>query len=673
MSTKKFHNEFLKTILSRFDTNVFNSNLYTFNKSLSEIKRNKIIITPADKNVGIVLIESNVYYKLCTEHLLDATIYSNISFNPHFFLLDKCRKTLSSNFSNCHISHDLFKKLNSCITDKKLPSFRILPKVHKPKFGIRPLVNCSFSVTSPISKFASFYLNNLVLKYKIILKDSQNFIQISKDICFNKNSKLYTSDFVSLYTRIPQNKCISNIMELVSKDMKLNPKYYSEFNPSGFYSLLSLILENNYFYFSHLNSLLFFLQLSGVAMGTSCGPSVANLHLVYYEIRFLHNVNVSLYHRFIDDNIFVSENVLTNKDFEDIYPDLELEIQQADEVNFLDLKIKFDLLYNLNFDLYIKPTNTFSYLLVNSNHPRYCFENIVKTLLYRIKRTCNDLNKFYYHSSVLFCNLLPRKYPPKVILNLIRYFSNLDRNSLIPYIEKPNNISNNLLFITTFDRFLPNHSSFLSNIWNSCLDNNPILNNFQFKTVYRNQPNLNSYYVNKISSPFSTNSYYKCNSDKCKVCRFAITDKYLKNENNLPILIPSKSTCTNSNCIYFISCIKCNKFYVGETGRSISKRMSEHLDKIRYAIKKCDNLDLLENFLIKSKDCYLLYKHFIFNHNINNDFKFQVFTKNFVNYRNRLETDLMTIFNTHHPNGLNTISSHSLYSLENYPSPPLKN
>ena len=133
-------------------------------------------------------------------------------------------------------------------------------------------------------------------------------------------------------------------MELVSKDMKLNPKYYSEFNPSGFYSLLSLILENNYFYFSHLNSLLFFLQLSGIAMGTSCGPSVANLHLVYYEIRFLHNVNVSLYHRFIDDNIFVSKNVLTNKDFEDIYPDLELEIQQADEVNFLDLKIKFDLL-----------------------------------------------------------------------------------------------------------------------------------------------------------------------------------------------------------------------------------------------------------------------------------------------------------------------------------------
>jgi hypothetical protein len=90
------------------------------------------------------------------------------------------------------------------------------------------------------------------------------------------------------------------------------------------------------FYFSHLNILVFFLQLTGIAMGTSCGPAVANLHLVYYEIRFLHNINVSLYHRFIDDNIFVSENILTNKDFENIYPGLELEIQQADEVNFLE-------------------------------------------------------------------------------------------------------------------------------------------------------------------------------------------------------------------------------------------------------------------------------------------------------------------------------------------------
>ena len=672
-STKQFHSLFLKSILNRIDINNYNFNFNCFNKALKNIKRKNIIITPADKNVGIVLIESRIYLKLCKEHLLDTSIYSNISFNPHFSLFSKSRNLLTSLFSNSHISQDLYYKLSDCIRDKKLPSFRALPKVHKPKFGIRPLVNCSFSITSPISKCISFYLNKLVLKFNLILKDSQNFIQISRNFTFNKNSKIYTSDFVSLYTKIPQKKCISNIMELLTNDMSLFPKNYSDFNPYGFSSLLSLILENNYFSFSHVKEQYFFLQLSGIAMGTSCGPAVANLHLVYYELKYLHSLNVSLYHRFIDDNVFISDSLLTNEDFENIYPDLELEIQQSDVVNFLDLKIKFDLLYRLNFDLYIKPTNTFSYLLTNSNHPKFCFKNIIKTLLYRIRRTCNDLDKYYYHSSLLLYNLLKRQYPHNLVLNLIRYFSNVDRNSLIPYVEKPNNISNSLLFITSFDRFLPNHSNFLNDIWNSCLENNSNLRKTQFKIVYRNHPNLNSYFVNNKSSPFMSNRFQTCNSKSCRVCNFAITDRFLKNEKNLPILIPSNSTCDSSNCIYFISCIKCNKFYIGETGRSISKRLNEHLNKIRYAIKKSNCPILLENFLKNSKDCYILYKHFVFNHNVNQDFKFQVFTKNFIYFRNRLETDLMTIFNTYHPNGLNSIASNTLYSLENYPIPPLKN
>ena len=43
-----------------------------------QIKYNKIIVTPADKNVGIVLIESNVYLNLCKKHLLDPLVYSKL-------------------------------------------------------------------------------------------------------------------------------------------------------------------------------------------------------------------------------------------------------------------------------------------------------------------------------------------------------------------------------------------------------------------------------------------------------------------------------------------------------------------------------------------------------------------------------------------------------------------
>ena len=603
----------------------------------------------------------------CNEHLLDTSIYSKISFNPHFFLFDKTRKTLINIFENNHLSKDLFSKLNLNIQNKKLPSFRILPKLHKQKFGIRPLINCSFSITSPISKFIDFILKILVQKHFTTIKDSQNFIQLTLNKHFNKNSKLFTSDFAALYTNIPLKDAITKICELISRES------YTDFDSFGFYTLISLVLENNYFYFKEYSTLHFFLQIKGVAMGTSCGPSVANLYLAYFEIRYLHTLNVSLYYRFIDDNFFISEDNLTNKDFEKVYPNLELEFSQGNEVVFLDLKIKFDLLYYLNYDLYIKPTNTFSYLLKESNHPNFIYKNIVKSLLYRIRRICTDLNQYMYHSSLLLSNLLKRNYPSNIILNLIRYFSTVDRVSLIPYKIKTNSLSDNLTFITTFDRFLPNLSNFLNNIWTASLDENSFLKQFQFKTVYRNHPNLNSYLVNKISSPYSSNRYVKCYSTSCKICVFSITDYFLKNEKNLPILIPSTSSCNSTNCIYFISCIKCNKFYIGETSRTITKRMTEHLNKIRYAINKSNDPICLENFLLKCNDSYLLYKHFVFNHNINLDFKFQIFTKNFVFYRNRLETDLMTVFNTFYPNGLNTISSTRINSLENYSIPPLKN
>ena len=45
--------------------------------------------------------------------------------------------------------------------------------------------------------------------------------------------------------------------------------------------------------------------------------------------------------------------------------------------------------------MYIKPTNTFSYLLTNSNHPEFIFNNIPKSLFIRIRRICDSLIDYY--------------------------------------------------------------------------------------------------------------------------------------------------------------------------------------------------------------------------------------------------------------------------------------
>ena len=40
-------------------------------------------------------------------------------------------------------------------------------------------------------------------------------------------------------------------------------------------------------------------------------------------------------------------------------------------------------------------------------------------------------------------------------------------------------------------------------------------------------------------------------------------------------------TCTSSNIIYCISCSKCCKLYIGETGRCLSDRFAEHIRSVR--------------------------------------------------------------------------------------------
>jgi len=66
------------------------------------------------------------------------------------------------------------------------------------------------------------------------------------------------------------------------------------------------------------------------------------------------------------------------------------------------------------------------------------------------------------------------------------------------------------------------------------------------------------------------------------------------------------------------------------------------------------------------KDTEILYRHFASDHNLDQDFKFQVFSTNIVSYRHRLENDLILILNTRSPFGLNTMSDLYINNFEPY-------
>ena len=115
-NVKKFHHEFLSNILNRISLNNSNCDYYFFKKTLNFIKNNDIIITQADKYVGICICDSKIYYDLCFKHLEDRFTYTPIDYNPHFYLFNLCKCKLINLNANSHISDSLFNKLYSTIT-----------------------------------------------------------------------------------------------------------------------------------------------------------------------------------------------------------------------------------------------------------------------------------------------------------------------------------------------------------------------------------------------------------------------------------------------------------------------------------------------------------------------------------------------------------------------------
>ena len=72
----------------------------------------------------------------------------------------------------------------------------------------------------------------------------------------------------------------------------------------------------------------------------------------------------------------------------------------------------------------------------------------------------------------------------------------------------------------------------------------------------------------------------KCNKNGCSTCPLLVTDTSTTASTNSPsISVPLNfvASCDTTSVIYCITCSKCRIQYIGETGRKLKERISEHL------------------------------------------------------------------------------------------------
>ena len=126
-------------------------------------------------------------------------------------------------------------------------------------------------------------------------------------------------------------------------------------------------------------------------------------------------------------------------------PDLQFIFKELTKnINFLDINLKIN--NKLHFDVYHKPTNSFSYLRYKSCHQPHTKNNIALSLATRVVRIVTDYTNNRLQQ--LRSHLLKRKHSEKIIENSF--------TKLFQTRKHENNDKNVITFTRTYN---PNHQS----------------------------------------------------------------------------------------------------------------------------------------------------------------------------------------------------------------------
>ena len=107
-------------------------------------------------------------------------------------------------------------------------------------------------------------------------------------------------------------------------------------------------------------------------------------------------------------------------------------------------------------------------------------------------------------------------------------------------------------------------------------------------TSYKRERNLCNQLV-RASEPqsliFSDAGTFSCKRRRCNTCKFVTNCSAIHKEGPKgSINVTETFACISKSIVYGIICKRCNIIYIGETGRRLADRISEHIRSIRKKI-----------------------------------------------------------------------------------------
>jgi Reverse transcriptase (RNA-dependent DNA polymerase) len=489
MDVERFLQSF-RSELNQQVGNAINLNWTNFNFTrkeciaLNTLKNHpQIVIKPADKGGGILVLDKEKYLNEGFRHLLRPQYYQPIPSS----LKDDTAGLVKGLALDLFIGRHIDRKLCEFLLPPRDPKSRIiyfLPKAHKLKQDWpdpampagRPIVaNVSTELTN-LSKWVDHWIQPLaqrMLKDSLV-KDSYDFIDRLKNIVVSPGTPvvLIAADVKDLYTNIPHGNGIIAIIKALNATKNQNPVR----PPTVFLvRALKLILEKNDMQFAGRH----FLQKKGISMGTNSAPAIANIYMTRID-DCVRSFNPIAYYRFIDD-LFI----IWDKNRDDLQTmidavntvdpnNLQLTFVMSNKTNtFLDVEVmitdRLVLEGKLDWKVFFKPTDTHQLLHRKSCHPPHTYRGLIKSQIIRYKRLCSQQEDFEWACKVLFQVLTKRGYHLTELLSIKTKVENLDTE-----LQRQGNPKEpSLYLIIQWDARLRNLPRWIRDQWREYWDNNP--------------------------------------------------------------------------------------------------------------------------------------------------------------------------------------------------------
>lgn len=372
-----------------------------------DLKNMDVILKQADKNMGLVPIRGDIYNAELRKWLAEPA-FQRVPIFPHQQIMDKLRaiiapsRLISRQQKNAWMSH---------ASDNNEPCpFYAIPKIHKPKFGSRPITAQHSYMLAPVSKHLAQGLQRIVANIPTIARDSKAVVQRLEQLRLPTKIVFLTFDVEACYPSIDLDDAIKTLHDNLP---------YLQHEDGIMCKLLHLVMHNNYVKARGE----VYHQKIGTATGTQVAPPFANLYLHYKFKTAIENSTIYFYDRFIDDALVITSTkeeatrlMATLQTSSNL--NLTYDISQQ-EGTYLDLTVYKGTRYKyerrIDIKVYFKPSNKLLYLPYISNHPRAMKEAIVRGEAIRLLRNTSDKGTWLQALGHIFKGLMARGYPPGAI------------------------------------------------------------------------------------------------------------------------------------------------------------------------------------------------------------------------------------------------------------------